>query len=57
MVPNPYGDKSDTTKRATIMADDGPDRKVRGHRARTVLNTGKACGYPDAVNDLLARGA
>ena len=42
-------------KRTTFTIDDELDRKVREHQARTMLATGKAYSYSDAINDLLAK--
>ena len=44
-------------KRVTVTIDDELDRMVREYRARMMLERNRACSYPDAVKDLLARGA
>ena len=42
-------------KRATILVDDGLDRRIREYQARKILEGNKAYSFSDAVNDLLAR--
>ena len=42
-------------KHVTIRIDDEVDRRVREYQAKKMLEGNKACSYPAAVNDLLAR--